>query len=124
MSGAEALRLAAELRSAAWHNDWGLPGHHVGTRGRELLRHGPAALAALRPLLDDAAPLAIIGSEAATLHDAARWRLADLAGWLLAQQLAPDLGRQLADPSPASRDATLAALRRLAGPPTGPGAGR
>ena len=90
------------------HNRWGLPGAFVGPFGRRLLSLGEGAEAALLPLLDDARPLSIEGSEAATINSRAGYRVADLAAWLLASS------RGLAwrdDPDPRARDEEIARVR-------------
>lgn len=100
---------ASALEADRLHNRWGLPGHHVGRTGKYLLslRHGVTD--ALTALLDDDDPLTIVGSEAATLNEQHRYRVCDLALYLLARyrsQLWID------DPDPKVRDAKNEHLRR------------
>lgn len=79
-----ALMLADAMQRDAFHNRWGLPGHFVGDTGKLLLALGAEARAALQPLLANEQPLNIIGSQAATLQEARRYRIRDLAAYLLA----------------------------------------
>ncbi|HEX7837708.1 MAG TPA: hypothetical protein VF469_09610 [Kofleriaceae bacterium] len=64
---------------------------------------------ALEPLLADRRSLEIVGSQAATLQRAHRYRICDLAGYLLAQHEHVSW-QDSADP--AMRDASNAGLRR------------
>jgi hypothetical protein len=93
------------------HNRWGLPGHAPGRLAKRLLRlPGIEAKAdRLLPLLDDQRLLEIEGSESATIQDIRRYRIADLAAYLIA------LARKVAypdDPDPAVRDRFIAKLRK------------
>jgi hypothetical protein len=91
------------------HNRWGLPGHLVGGTGRLLLALRPGLRRALLPLLEDERPLVIIGSEAATLHHTHRYRIRDLASYLLSV----DQGVPWQDdPDPAVRDRNIDHLKR------------
>jgi hypothetical protein len=76
--------LAHTLANDRTHNRWGLPGAFVGPFGRRLLSLGAEAQSALDVFLSDDRPLHITGSEAATLNSQARYRVADLASWLIA----------------------------------------
>lgn len=76
--------LAKAMASSRTHNRWGLPGSFVGPFGRRLLSLGPEAESALLPLLSDARPLHIVGSEAATLNSQANFRVSDLVAYLIA----------------------------------------
>jgi len=108
------LRAVAEVLANAMandriHNRWGLPGSFVGPFGKRLLAVGTEAEAALVPLLSDARPLHIVGSEAATLNSQANFRVSDLAAWLIAtSRKIPWQPSQV----PGERDAAIAALRR------------
>ena len=83
------------------HNRWGVPGHFVGRSGRDLLSIGRGVDEALTPLLDDGRPLAIVGSETATVSEQAGYRISDLAAYLIATHR----GEAWADdPDPAVRD--------------------
>jgi hypothetical protein len=77
--------LAEAMPKDRMHNRWGLPGHFVGPTGKILLRLSAGVRDALVPLLDDCRPLEIIGSQEATLQAKHKYRVCDLAGYLLAQ---------------------------------------
>ena len=107
-----AAALAAAMRSDTSHNRWGLPGHFAGRLGEELLSLPAGVEDALLPLLDDASPLMIEGSEAATIATDAGYRISDLAAYLLS------LHRGLPADAPAAvakRDRANAALARELG---------
>jgi len=107
--GAVADVLANAMANDRTHNRWGLPGSFVGPFGKRLLAVGTEAEAALVPLLSDARPLHIVGSEAATLNSQANFRVSDLAAWLIAtSRKIPWQPSQV----PGERDAAIAALRR------------
>ena len=100
--------LAAAMHKDTTHNRWGLPGHFIGRLGEQLLSLPDGVVEALVPLLDEHAELNIEGSEAATLHSAAHYRISDLAAYLLSRY------RGLpweAHTGMAPRDAAIAALR-------------
>jgi hypothetical protein len=82
--GVVAGALADAMATDRSHNRWGLPGTFVGPFGRRLMSLGAEADDALRAYLDDARPLAIEGSEAATINAGAGYRVGDLAAWLRA----------------------------------------
>lgn len=105
-SVAEAL--ATALREDTSHNRWGLPGAFPGRLGKQLLSLPDGVVDALVPLLDDTLPLAIHGSEAATLSKAAGYRIADLAAYLLLLYRGEDWD---APADVATRDAQIAALK-------------
>ena len=99
---------ADAIRADEIHNRWGLPGHFVGRSGADLLSIEHGVEEALAPLLDNHRLMTIDGSEAATLADAAGYRVCDLAGYLLAAKRGenwPD------DVDPAIRDARIERLR-------------
>lgn len=102
---------AAVLRVTTVANMWGLPGEHDTAPARHLAGFGPAAAAALRPLLGDDRAIDYAGSEEATLADDAGWRVKDLAAGFIA----PIRGLPF-DPGapPAVRDAAIS--RMLAAP--------
>ena len=101
--------LAQGLAHDQAHNRWGLPGQFVGPTGRILVGLHAGERDALEPLLLDRRPLEIVGSQAATLQRAHKYRICDLAGYLLAQhEHVP--WQDSADP--AVRDASNAGLRR------------
>ncbi len=104
---AVATALAAAMNNDTTHNRWGIPGHSLGRLGEQLLSL-PEGVEALMPLLDETTTLNIEGSEAATLQSAARYRISDLAAYLLSRY------RGLpweAHTDVAQRDAAIAALR-------------
>lgn len=107
--------VAAVLRVAALaiprdevHNRWGLPGHFVGRTSAGLLALGGAPADALAPLLDVTQPLHIDGSEAAAVQHQSRYRVCDLAGYLIATALG--LG-WTDDPDPRRRDGEIQRVR-------------
>jgi len=101
--------MADAIRADGIHNRWGLPGHYVGRSGKDLLSIEDGVEEALTPLLDDDKPLMIHGSETATVADNARYRVADLAGYLLAERRGEAFGE---DPDLAARDRIIERLRR------------
>lgn len=103
-----ARALAAALGRDASHNRWGLPGEFAGRLGEALIGLGAEGDAALVPLLEDHQELRVEGSEAATLQASHRFRVSDLAAYLL--------GRHRGIPwedaaAPEERDRRIAALR-------------
>jgi len=92
------------------HNRWGLPGEFTGRFGKQLLGLQAEGDAALRRLLNDNRPLEIAGSEAATLNSKARYRVSDLAAWLLISTYGVPWSN---NPDPAVRDAEIARLRDM-----------
>lgn len=91
------------------HNRWGLPGHFVGGAGKRLLSLKQGVVQVLQPLLDITDALQIEGSEAAALQDVNRYRISDLAGYLICEYTNR---RWEDDPSPDKRDVQIATLRR------------
>jgi hypothetical protein len=67
------------------HNRWGMPGQFVATTGRILVGLPAGVRPALEPLLGDTQLLEIMGSQAATLQLENKYRICDLAGYLLAE---------------------------------------
>ena len=106
-----AADLAAELAGDTAHNRWGLPGTFVGPDGQRLLEL-PDAAPALAGLLDDQRELVIEGSESATIQNRARYRVADLAAYLLAELLGASFD---AAADRAGRDAQIERLREELG---------
>ena len=107
--GPEVARvMAAAIQADRIHNRWGLPGHFFGRSATDLLSIPEGVEDALRPLLDDTRPLTIHGGETSTVADTARYRVADLAGYLLAARRGEEWG---ADPDVAARDEGLERLR-------------
>jgi hypothetical protein len=100
--------LADAIQADAIHNRWGLPGHYVGRSGADLLSIQNGVEQALTPLLDDERPLSIDGGETATVAHTNAYRIADLAGDLLAQRRGEPWRD---DPDPAVRDAEIERLR-------------
>ncbi|HEX6741531.1 MAG TPA: hypothetical protein VF079_07040 [Sphingomicrobium sp.] len=98
---AVAMMLVSAMTRDQIHNRWGLPGYFVGETGKLLLALGPSVPDALRLLQADERPLNIIGSEGATLQHAHRYRIRDLAGYLLAKHQGLPWHD---DPDPAVRD--------------------
>jgi hypothetical protein len=84
-SRAVAGALAEAMRNDTTHNRWGLPGQFAGRLGEQFLSLPAGVVEALVPLLDEQAELNIEGSEAATLHSEAHYRVADLAAYLLSR---------------------------------------
>jgi len=101
--------LANAMANDQSHNRWGLPGSFVGPFGKRLLSLGDEAGLALVPLLSDGRFLNIEGSEAATLNSQFKFRVSDLAAWLISTAL--HLPWQPAGTS-AEREAAIANLRR------------
>jgi hypothetical protein len=101
--------MADAIRADGIHNRWALPGHYVDRSGKDLLSIEDGVEQALTPLLDDDKPLRIVGSESATLAHDAGYRVADLAGYLLAERRGEEFGE---DPDPAARDRIIERLRR------------
>lgn len=90
-------------------NAWGLAYDlgDVGAAGSHLLALGPAALPALRPLLDRTEVVLYEGSEEATVGNARGYRVKDLAAYFIARLA----GRPLAfHAARADRDRAIAAL--------------
>lgn len=100
--------LVATMRKDLSHNRWGLPGEFVGPYGERLLGLADGGVAPLRMALDDPASLSIEGSEAHTIQVAAKYRVADLSGWLLTRILGTDWPD---NPDPAVRDESMRCLR-------------
>jgi hypothetical protein len=101
--------MADAIRADGIHNRWGLPGHYVGRSGKDLLSIEDGVEEALLPLLDDQKLLTIGGGETATVAHSAGYRVADLAGYLLAERRGEPFGE---DWDPAARDRILERLRR------------
>jgi len=102
--------LADALGRDRVHNRWGLPGEFTGRFGKQLVTLGTEGDAVLRRLLDDNRPLSIAGGEAATINSTARYRVADLAAWLLTSAHGLPWRN---DSDPHVRDAEIARLRDL-----------
>lgn len=100
-SRAAAQVLADALATTRSHNQWGLPGAYVGRAGKIFCYLPVGVLESLRPLLDDCRPLTIYGSEAATMQSLSRYRICDLAAYLIACRLHRPW---IDDPDPAVRD--------------------
>lgn len=104
---AVAAMLARAMARDEIHNRWGLPGYFVGGTGKLLLALGSDVRSALLPLLLDERPLNIIGSKEGTTQHAHRFRIRDLAGYLLAlDQGVP----WVEDADPAVRDRSIQLL--------------
>jgi hypothetical protein len=103
--------LADALRTQSQLNDWGYlepGGGYDGPAAAALLEAGDAAVAPLRPLLDDDSRAEMTGSEIAEMAHRLRYRRKDFA----ARYLSLLLGREPAfDPDPATRDRAIEALR-------------
>lgn len=101
----------AGLRAGAFSdfaNAWGVPGAALGPIGARVAGLGESAVPALKAALDDDAPLRFSGSRAATIGNAAGWRVKDAAASVLASMLdTPFAG----DAEPAARDAAITGLR-------------
>ena len=106
---AAAMVYAREMGDGATHTIWGLPGR-PSSIARHLLGLGEAAVVpALRPLLADQRSLTYEGSQEPTLSRARNYRVADLAGSLLATLLNKPFPADAVDPS--TRDRALTELR-------------
>jgi hypothetical protein len=101
--------MADAIRADKIHNRWGLPGHYLGRSGEDLLSIKEGVEEALAPLLDDNTRLTIHGGEASTVADTNGYRIADLAGYLLARRHGQQWGEE---PDPAVRDRELARMRQ------------
>lgn len=77
--------LVAAMPKDGSHNRWGLPGHFIGRLGKLLLSL-PDAEESLQKLLQDQSVLTIIGSESATIQQSERYRISDLAAYLIASK--------------------------------------
>jgi hypothetical protein len=95
------------------HNRWGVPGQFVGPTGHILVSLPAGVRGALEPLLFDRRELEIMGSQAATLQRASKYRICDIAGYLLAQHEHADWQDST---DPALRDQSNAGLRARASP--------
>jgi hypothetical protein len=104
-----ATMLVAAMARDQFHNRWGLPGHFVGPTGKFLLELGPGAQGALATALGDERSLAIIGSQAATLQNTNRYRIRDLAAYLVAKL---DGLAWSDDPDPRVRDEGIARIEQ------------
>jgi hypothetical protein len=104
--------LAQGLAHDQIHNRWGLPGQFVGPTGQILTGLPSGVREALEPLLADQRQLQIMGSQAATLQRANKYRICDVAGYLIAQH--EHLPWQDAA-DPAVRDQSNAGLRSAPG---------
>ncbi|NUN14559.1 MAG: hypothetical protein HUU55_13095 [Myxococcales bacterium] len=87
MASAVAHVMAAAIADDGIHNRWGLPGHFVGRTGKHLLSLPHGIITALSPLLDNNKLLEIVGSETATTQTVSKYRVADLAAYLLSIHL-------------------------------------
>lgn len=106
---AVASALAVALREDTSHNRWGLPGHFAGRLGKQLVALPSGVEEALGPLLDDDAPLIVEGSEPSTINELARYRIGDLAGYLLSLHRGDPWD---APAEPAKRKGFVARLKR------------
>lgn len=90
-------------------NQWGLTyaGDDVGALGPHLLALGDDAIAALRPLLDNAEPVLYEGSRDATTGNARGYRIKDLAAYYLGRLTGTAVAYH---PTPAERDREIARL--------------
>jgi hypothetical protein len=98
---------AEALRHAALANPWGLPGTLDGPAGQHVVSLGEPAVAALTPLLTDGRPVLYAGSAEATFGNSYRYRVKDLAAFLISRI------RGLSYPvhlSPVDRDTEIARL--------------
>jgi hypothetical protein len=111
-SAAVAGVLAQAMVRDQIHNHWGLPGAYVGHTGAILVgaHHGVAE--ALAPLLTNHTVLTIVGSETATMQALFRYRIADLAAWLICQQRQEPWVDHV---DPAERDVEIEGLRTRLG---------
>lgn len=107
--------LAATLAEHRQLNDFGYldpDGSYDGPAALALLELGEVAVAALRPLLDDAGAVRLSGSEAATLAKIYGYRRSDFALRYLSLIAGLDASFQK---DPADRDAAIAVLRERLG---------
>ncbi|HKF48722.1 MAG TPA: hypothetical protein VKB38_15295 [Terracidiphilus sp.] len=89
-------------------NPWGLPGSADGPIADHVLRIGAGAVPALRPLLDDAAPVKFSGSREATYGNRFAWRVKDIAASLLARICGIPFNPV---PDPSARDSAIVHLK-------------
>ena len=100
---------AWQLASNASFNTWGTAGDTLSDTAHAFAALGAAAVAALRPLLDDRRPALLEGSEEAMMSEDQQYRVRDYA-WLIASEA---LGRAAAwSPDPAARDREIDAFGR------------
>lgn len=66
------------------HNWWGMPGQYLERLGQTMIIFGQAAIPCLTRLLDNRQPLGYFGSEEPTLSSAMKYRVCDLAAYLIA----------------------------------------
>jgi hypothetical protein len=102
---ADALR--EQVTSSA--NEWSFPDGFAGRAGGHLIALGTAAVAALRPLLDDDKRVTYEGSQEGMFGRSYQFRIKDLAALFVSKILGhpfPD------DKNPRVRDAAIATLKR------------
>lgn len=76
------VRIYCEAVPGAFmHNWWGLPGHHLGRLGENLVRFGEVALPYLVTEFDDPDQIRYLGPEAAICRER-KYSVGDLMAWL------------------------------------------
>jgi hypothetical protein len=90
-------------------NPWGLPGQLDGPVGQHAVALGEPAAAALAGLLGDDRPIHYSGSEEATFGNSYRYRVKDIAAFLIASIRSLPFA---VDRDPGVRDAEIERLRR------------
>jgi hypothetical protein len=65
------------------HNWWGMPGQYLERLGRTMVEFGELAIPCLVRLLDDRQMLGYFGSEEPTLSQEMKYRVCDLAAYLI-----------------------------------------
>jgi hypothetical protein len=101
--------VVAAIPKDKYHNRWGLPGHSLGRLSKRLLKLPGLDDSMLEPLLGDSTPLVILGSESATIQSTHKYRVADLAAFMIARARKIDYAD---DRDPAVRDRFIAGLRK------------
>jgi hypothetical protein len=100
--------LARAIPRDTIHNHWGMPGISVGRSGAILVESPDGVTEALAPLLDAESLITIVGSEAAAIQALHRYRIGDLAAWLLLKHRSEPW---FDDVDPVKRDEHIARLR-------------
>lgn len=67
------------------HNWWGMPGQYLERLGRTTVAFGRRAIPCLARLFDDGRRLRYIGGEEAALNEEMRYRVRDLAAYLVSE---------------------------------------
>jgi hypothetical protein len=108
-----ATALAANFTQIA--NPWGLPGELDGRVGRHVIELGSDAIASFSRLLADGTPIIYGGSKDATVGNSYRYRVRDVAAFLISQ--VSEIGFGVAH-DPAVRDRDIERMGRMLGLPS------